>query len=40
MGMILTAVHRGISFNQSPWMEPYIGKNTELRKCAVNSFEI
>ena len=39
MGMILTAVHRGISFNQSPWMEPYIRKNTELRKCAANSFE-
>ncbi|CAH3198785.1 unnamed protein product, partial [Porites evermanni] len=39
MGMILTAVHRGISFNQSPWMEPYIRKNTELRKCATNSFE-
>ena len=39
MGMILTAVHRGISFNQSAWMEPYIRKNTELRKCAANSFE-
>ena len=39
MGMILTAVHRGISFNQSPWMECYIRKNTELRKCAANSFE-
>ena len=39
MGMILTAVHKGISFNQSPWMEPYIRKNTELRKCAANSFE-
>ena len=39
MGMILTAVHKGISFNQSPWMAPYIKKNTELRKCASNSFE-
>ena len=39
MGMVLTAVHRGISFNQSPGMEPYIRKNTELRKCATNSFE-
>ena len=38
MGMELTAVHRGISFNQSPWMEPYIRKNTELRKTAANSF--
>ena len=39
MGMILTEVHRGISFNQSPWMESYIRKNTELRKSAANSFE-
>ncbi|CAH3046267.1 unnamed protein product, partial [Porites lobata] len=39
MGMKLTAVHKGISFNQSPWMEPYIRKNTELRKKATNSFE-
>ena len=39
MGMKITAVHRGISFKQSPWMEPYIKKNTELRKCAANSFE-
>ena len=39
MGMRLTAVHRGISFYQSPWMEKYIMKNTELRKTAANSFE-
>ena len=26
MGMRLTTVHRGISFNQSSWMEPYIIK--------------
>ena len=39
MGMKITAVHRGISFYQSPWMEPYIRKNTELRKTAANSFE-
>ena len=39
MGMRITAVHRGISFYQSSWMEPYIRKNTELRKCASNSFE-
>ena len=39
MGMVLTAVHKAISFNQSPWMEPYIRKNTELRKSAANSFE-
>ena len=39
MGLRIKAVHRGISFNQSPWMEPYIRKNTELRKTAANSFE-
>ena len=39
MGMRLTAVHRGISFYQSPWMKPYINKNTELGKTAANSIE-
>ena len=38
-GMILKKVHRGIRFKQSPWMEPYIRKNTNLRKEAKNSFE-
>ena len=38
-GMILKKVHRGIKFYQSPWMEPYIRKNTELRKSASNAFE-
>ena len=38
-GMILKKVHRGIKFNQSCWMEPYIRKNTELRKEAKNAFE-
>ena len=37
--MILKKVHRGIKFNQSCWMEPYIRKNTELRKEAKNAFE-
>ena len=39
MGKRIIAVHRGISFNQSSWMEPYTRKNTELRKTAANSFE-
>ena len=39
MGIEIKAVHRGISFLQSAWMEPYIRKNTELRKTASNSFE-
>ena len=38
-GMILKKVHRGIKFKQSPWMEPYIRKNTKLRKLAKNDFE-
>ena len=38
-GMILKKVHRGIKFYQSPWMEPYIRKNTDLRKDAKNAFE-
>ena len=39
MGLKITKVHRGITFKQSSWMEPYIRKNTELRKTAANSFE-
>ena len=38
-GMILKKVHRGIKFYQSPWMEPYFRKNTDLRKEAKNAFE-
>ena len=38
-GMILKKVHRGIKFYQSNWMEPYIRKNTDLRKTASNAFE-
>ena len=38
-GMILRKVHRGLNFYQSPWMELYIRKNTNLRKEAKNAFE-
>ena len=38
-GMILKKVHRGIKVYQKPWMEPYIRKNTDLRKDAKNAFE-
>ncbi|MEW8689332.1 MAG: hypothetical protein AB2556_26210, partial [Candidatus Thiodiazotropha sp.] len=34
LGMGLTKVHRALRFEQSPWMEPYIRMNTELRKKA------
>ena len=37
--MILKKVHRGIKFYQSPWMKPYIRKNTDLRKTASSCFE-
>ena len=39
MGLILKKVHRGIKFYQSCWMEPYIRKNTNLRREAKNAFE-
>ena len=39
LGLKIKVVYRGISFNQSSWMEAYIRKNTELRKTAANGFE-
>ena len=39
LGLRLTAVHRVLRFDQSPWMEPYIRMNTELRKRATSDFE-
>ena len=39
LGMRLKKVHRVLRFNQSPWMEPYIRMNTELRKNATSDFE-
>ena len=38
-GMKITKVHKVLQFNQSAWMQPYIEKNTELRKTATNDFE-
>ena len=32
--MKLTKVHRVISFDQSPWIKPYIELNTQLRQKA------
>ena len=39
LGMRVTKVHRVLEFDQSPWMEPYIKMNTELRKKAQTDFE-
>ena len=38
-GKRLKKVHRVIEFDQEPWMEPYIGMNTEFRKQAKSDFE-
>ena len=39
LGMKITKVHKVLQFNQSPWMQPYIEKNTQLRTAATNDFE-
>ena len=39
LGMRLTKVHRALRFDQSPWMEPYIKMNTNLRTVATSDFE-
>ena len=39
LGMKITKVHKVLQFNQSPWMQPYIQKNTQLRTAATNDFE-
>ncbi|KAK3784623.1 hypothetical protein RRG08_003431 [Elysia crispata] len=39
LGLQLRKVHRALRFDQSPWMEPYLRMNTELRKQATSAFE-
>ena len=39
MGMILKKVHRIVSFDQSPWLKPYIDYNTQKRAQADSDFE-
>ena len=38
-GLVLDRIHRGIEFDQSAWMKPYIDFNTQLRPQATNDFE-
>ena len=38
-GLKLKKIHRVIEFNQDAWLDPYIDKNTELRKAAPDDFK-
>ena len=39
LGMKVTKIHRVLSFDQTPFMAPYINKNSKLRMEASNDFE-
>ena len=38
-GLVLSKIHRVISFDQNPWLEPWIAYCTERRKMARDEFE-
>ena len=39
LGLRLTRIHRGIKFEESEWLQPYIVMNTKLRAKGNNNFE-
>ena len=39
LGLKITKIHKGITFNESPWLAEYIEMNTALRTKATSNFE-
>ena len=39
LGVEARAVHKVLTFEQKPWLKPYIDLNTDKRKEAKNEFE-